>query len=211
MSAAKGLRGYLGRWLGWTNTSAIDHALRSIDLARKHRAQLVLCGDGDLVPLAYGLHPSRPPPAAVRARLAVGDAERHAPRDTAARVLVVILWASRLHGPHLLPEPHGAARSDDAVSDGRGCAVTFPTARASQLVDRIDDRCAVGCRHCLMRPDGVRTGAKRARYACHPARSRCITRPCVVDVKSRRRALSKRRRGSPRSTQQPSARGSPGH
>ena len=55
-TTAKDLRGYLGRLLGWTNTSAIDHALRSIDLARKHRAQLVLCGHGDLVPLAYGLH-----------------------------------------------------------------------------------------------------------------------------------------------------------
>ncbi|MEO7736305.1 MAG: hypothetical protein ABIY55_35430 [Kofleriaceae bacterium] len=42
--------------LGWANTSAIDHALRSIDLAKEHRAQLVLCGHGDLVPLAYGLH-----------------------------------------------------------------------------------------------------------------------------------------------------------
>ena len=56
MSSAEDLRGYLGRLLGWTNTSAIDHALRSIELAREHRAQLVLCGHGDLVPLAYGLH-----------------------------------------------------------------------------------------------------------------------------------------------------------
>src|ERR1044071_5103318 len=56
MSSIEDLRGYLGRLLGWTNTSAIDHALRSIDLAREHRAQLVLCGHGDLVPLAYGLH-----------------------------------------------------------------------------------------------------------------------------------------------------------
>jgi hypothetical protein len=56
MSTTEELRGYLGRLLGWTNTSAIDHALRSIELAREHRAQLVLCGSGDLVPLAYGLH-----------------------------------------------------------------------------------------------------------------------------------------------------------
>jgi hypothetical protein len=56
MSTAKELRGYLGRLLGWANTGAIEHALRSIDLAREHRAQLVLCGQGDLVPLAYGLH-----------------------------------------------------------------------------------------------------------------------------------------------------------
>jgi hypothetical protein len=56
MSSAEDLRGYLGRLLGWTNTSAIDHALRSIELTREHRAQLVLCGHGDLVPLAYGQH-----------------------------------------------------------------------------------------------------------------------------------------------------------
>lgn len=56
MSTTEGLRGYLGRLLGWSNTSGIDHALRSIELAREHRAQLVLCGPGDLVPLAYGLH-----------------------------------------------------------------------------------------------------------------------------------------------------------
>jgi hypothetical protein len=56
MSSAEDLRGYLGRLLGWANTSAIDHALRSIELAREHRAQLVLCGHGDLVSLAYGQH-----------------------------------------------------------------------------------------------------------------------------------------------------------
>jgi hypothetical protein len=56
MSSAEELRGYLGRLLGWTNTDAIDHAFRAIDLAREHRAQLVLCGHGDLVPLAHGLH-----------------------------------------------------------------------------------------------------------------------------------------------------------
>jgi hypothetical protein len=56
MSTVKELRGYLGRLLGWANTSAIKDALVSIRLAREHRAQLVLCGRGDLVPLAYGLH-----------------------------------------------------------------------------------------------------------------------------------------------------------
>ena len=56
MSNVEGLRGYLGRLLGWSNTSAIDHALQCIGLAREHRAQLVLCGHGDLVPLAHGLH-----------------------------------------------------------------------------------------------------------------------------------------------------------
>jgi hypothetical protein len=56
MSTTEELRAYLGRLLGWSNTGGIDHALRSIDLAREHRAQLVLCGSGDLVSLAYGLH-----------------------------------------------------------------------------------------------------------------------------------------------------------
>jgi hypothetical protein len=56
MSPTEELRGYLGRLLGWTNTGAIDDALHSIAFARDHRAQLVLCGQGDLVPLAYGLH-----------------------------------------------------------------------------------------------------------------------------------------------------------
>jgi hypothetical protein len=56
MSTTQELRGYVGRLLGWTNTGAIDEAMRSIDLAREHRAQLVLCGHGDLVPIAYGLH-----------------------------------------------------------------------------------------------------------------------------------------------------------
>ena len=56
MSTTEQLREYLGRLLGWTKTGAIDHALRSIELAREHRAQLVLCGHGDLVPVAHGLH-----------------------------------------------------------------------------------------------------------------------------------------------------------
>jgi hypothetical protein len=56
MSSTEELRAYLGRLLGWANTGAIDHALRSIALAREHRAQLVLCGQGDLMPLAHGLH-----------------------------------------------------------------------------------------------------------------------------------------------------------
>ena len=56
MSGTDDLRRYLSRLLGWANTSAIENALRSLELAREHRAQLVLCGSGDLVPIAYGLH-----------------------------------------------------------------------------------------------------------------------------------------------------------
>jgi len=56
MISADELRGYLSRLLGWSNTSAIDNALCSLDLAREHRTQLLLCGAGDLVPIAYALH-----------------------------------------------------------------------------------------------------------------------------------------------------------
>jgi hypothetical protein len=56
MTTADELRRYLSRLLGWSNTSAIDNAQRSLDLAREHRAQLLLCGAGDLVPIAYALH-----------------------------------------------------------------------------------------------------------------------------------------------------------
>jgi hypothetical protein len=56
MPSTDDLRRYLSRLLGWTNTGAIENALQSLVLARDHRAQLVLCGPGDLVPIAYGLH-----------------------------------------------------------------------------------------------------------------------------------------------------------
>jgi hypothetical protein len=50
------LRPFLSRLLGWASDEAIDLALRSIDLAAKHRAHLVLQGAGDLVPIAQSLH-----------------------------------------------------------------------------------------------------------------------------------------------------------
>jgi hypothetical protein len=51
--------------LGWSNERAVDLALRSLALALDHRAALVLCGEGDLVPIAWALHrrmlgPDRP-------------------------------------------------------------------------------------------------------------------------------------------------------
>lgn len=51
-----GLREFLTRILGWNNERAVDQALRSIELSLSHRAQLILCGNGDLVPLALALH-----------------------------------------------------------------------------------------------------------------------------------------------------------
>jgi hypothetical protein len=56
MLASDELWGFLARLLGWTSGRAVDHALRSIELAVSHRAALVLCGEGDLVPIAHALH-----------------------------------------------------------------------------------------------------------------------------------------------------------
>lgn len=50
------LRGFLARLLGWANTGAVDLALESVGLAAERRAALVLCGRGDLVPIAWSLH-----------------------------------------------------------------------------------------------------------------------------------------------------------
>jgi hypothetical protein len=54
--ASDKLRAFLGRVLGWSNERAVELALRSIALAVDHRAALVLCGEGDMVPLARALH-----------------------------------------------------------------------------------------------------------------------------------------------------------
>jgi FHA domain len=53
-----GLRGFLARLLGWRSERrpVIDHALRSIRMAAIRRTALVLCGDGDLVPIARAIH-----------------------------------------------------------------------------------------------------------------------------------------------------------
>jgi hypothetical protein len=52
------LRKFCQRLLGWGpgRLLAVDQALRALRLARAHRASLILCGDGDLVPIAYALH-----------------------------------------------------------------------------------------------------------------------------------------------------------
>lgn len=53
-----GLRNFLARLLGWCSdrTEIVDHALRSVRMAATRRVALVLCGDGDLVPLARSIH-----------------------------------------------------------------------------------------------------------------------------------------------------------
>lgn len=52
------LRGFLSRVLGWRSDriEVVDHALRAIRLAVTRRAALVLCGEGDLVPMARSIH-----------------------------------------------------------------------------------------------------------------------------------------------------------
>lgn len=50
------LPAFLGRLVGWTRERAIEAALQSIDLAAKYVAELVLCGAGDMVPIARALH-----------------------------------------------------------------------------------------------------------------------------------------------------------
>lgn len=50
------LRAFLARILGYENSQAIEHALRSIDLGVTRRATLVLLGESDMVPIAFALH-----------------------------------------------------------------------------------------------------------------------------------------------------------
>jgi hypothetical protein len=52
------LHSFCARILGWADErkGAVDHAIRSIELAADHRAALVLLGDTDLVPIARALH-----------------------------------------------------------------------------------------------------------------------------------------------------------
>lgn len=52
------LRDFVARIIGWSkeHASEVDQAVRSIELATERRAHLVLCGQGDLVPIAQALH-----------------------------------------------------------------------------------------------------------------------------------------------------------
>lgn len=56
MLAGDDLRAFLARLLGWSDERAVELALRSLALALDHRATLVLCGEGDMVPIALALH-----------------------------------------------------------------------------------------------------------------------------------------------------------
>lgn len=50
------LRWFMCRLLGWSDDRVVDLAIRSLKTAIDHCAALVLCGAGDLVPIAHGLH-----------------------------------------------------------------------------------------------------------------------------------------------------------
>lgn len=50
------LRGFMARLLGWDNPRAVELAYCSVELAAEHRMELVLCGAGDMVPIARALH-----------------------------------------------------------------------------------------------------------------------------------------------------------
>lgn len=52
------LRGFLARLLGWRTDrlEVVDRALRAVRMAAARRAALVLCGEGDLVPMAASIH-----------------------------------------------------------------------------------------------------------------------------------------------------------
>lgn len=56
MLASDELRGFVARLLGWDNRHSVELAVRTLDLAAEHRTELVLCGAGDLVPIARALH-----------------------------------------------------------------------------------------------------------------------------------------------------------
>ncbi|HET9620731.1 MAG TPA: FHA domain-containing protein [Kofleriaceae bacterium] len=53
-----GLRSFLSRLLGWRSErlEVVDRALRAVRMAAQRRSVLVLCGDGDLVPMACSIH-----------------------------------------------------------------------------------------------------------------------------------------------------------
>jgi hypothetical protein len=56
MRNRKELRAFLARILGWEREHVVEHALRSVELAANGHAALLLCGDGDMVHLAWSLH-----------------------------------------------------------------------------------------------------------------------------------------------------------
>jgi len=102
------LRGFVARLIGFApeRAQAVEHALRSIDLAATCQAALVLCGHGDLVPVARGVH-----------RHALGDERPFVLCDTRRR--------NTDAGPKLASRPTGA----DALAAAIGGTVCLRATR----------------------------------------------------------------------------------
>ena len=85
------LRGFVARLIGFApeRTQAVEHALHATELAATYQAALVLCGGGDLVPVARGMH-----------RHALGDERPFVLCDTRRRATDA--------GPQLTSRPTGA-------------------------------------------------------------------------------------------------------
>lgn len=65
MRSGDKLRAFLARIMGWSDKHAVELAANSVTLASAGCVALVLCGEGDLVPIALALHrrvrsPGRP-------------------------------------------------------------------------------------------------------------------------------------------------------
>jgi hypothetical protein len=117
------VRPFLARILGWSDDRAlaVERAQRSIQLAATRHAALVLCGEGDLVPIAAALHRrvlGTNTPFIVcdpRRRNAAGTVRSPANRPTgaeaiaAARKGTICMRATRL--------PHDFATTIDQVRD----------------------------------------------------------------------------------------------
>lgn len=93
-SADAAVKAFLARILGWEHRRSVtvERAHRSIKLATSRYAALVLCGDGDLVPLAAALHRRTLGPSAPfivcdpRRRNARATARSPANRETGERL-----------------------------------------------------------------------------------------------------------------------------
>ncbi len=55
MVVSAALRGFLARLVG-SHERTLERAVRSVRLAAEHQSALVLCGEGDMVQIAWSLH-----------------------------------------------------------------------------------------------------------------------------------------------------------
>jgi hypothetical protein len=119
------LHGFLARILGWSSDryEAVDLAVRAVRLAATRGAALALCGDGDLVPIARGLHRYSPgdehpfvlcDPRRRPAEQSAGALENYPTGMAAFHAAVggsMCMWVKRL--PHDFAEVTAALREPD--------------------------------------------------------------------------------------------------